>query len=323
MGRLILYCGSISSCHYLTKTPLFLSLCTYVGCVARCHDNSPLLHAYLGLALCLLTGARQPRGLHRCSPMTVWWSFIANSSVSKSLLLSSLFWFMYSLIYLCMWTMGTEERRGGEGAGGKKGRRQQLQYMLLSPRERLRYICLLKAPAQTGTAQKQTTTKPPHVNRNTVHVLFTQTENGFFQLHAGSMKRVKRCCSPLWELQKEKKKKRKAVCYCRFRILHRQQWSQCCGGLCTPFVRLSSAFAHLWMQQRKASQRPVSTGTEEQSHLKVSCMDSSEGQWGLTTHRHVFHQDESYLSVSKVPEQRVELVLELADDTLSELIFFF
>lgn len=205
---------------------------------------------------------------------------------------------------------GGEERRGG--SGWKKGRRQQLQYLLLSPRERLRYICLLKAPAQTGTAQKQTTTKPPHVNRNTVHVLFTQTENGFFQLHAGSMKRVKRCCSPLWELQKEKKKK--AVCYCRFRILHRQQWSQCCGGLCTQFVRLSSAFAHLWMQQRKASQRPVSTGTEEQSHLKVSCMDSSEGQWGLTTHRRVFHQDESYLNV--------ELVLESADDTLSEQNFF-
>lgn len=102
-----------------------------------------------------------------------------------------------------------EERRGG--SGWKKGRRQQLQYLLLSPRERLRYICLLKAPAQTGTAQKQTTTKPPHVNRNTVHVLFTQTENGFFQLHAGSMKRVKRCCSPLWELQKEKKKRRRVT----------------------------------------------------------------------------------------------------------------
>lgn len=112
MGRLILYCGWISSCHYSTKTPLFLSLCTYVGCVVSCHDNSPLLPAYLGLALCLLTGARQPRGLHRCSPMTVWWSFIANSSVFKSLLLSSLFWFMYFLIYLCMWTMGREERRG-------------------------------------------------------------------------------------------------------------------------------------------------------------------------------------------------------------------
>lgn len=236
MGRLILHCGWISSCHYSTNPPLFLSLCTYVGCVVRCHDNSPLLPAYLGLALRLLAGARQPRGLHRCSPMTVWWSFIANSSVSKSLLLSSLFWFMYSLIYLCMWMMGREERRGEEGAGGEKRRRQQLQSLLLYPRERLRYICLLKAPAQTGTAQRQTTTKPPHVNRTSVRVLFTQTKKAFFQLHPGSTKRVKRCCSPLWELQKakarEKKKKRKAVCYCRYRILHRQQWSQSLHTLC-------------------------------------------------------------------------------------------
>lgn len=30
-----------------SKKPLFLSLCTYVGCVVSCHDNSPLLPACL------------------------------------------------------------------------------------------------------------------------------------------------------------------------------------------------------------------------------------------------------------------------------------
>lgn len=69
-----------------------------------------------------LIGAQQPPGLHRCSQTTLWWSFIADSSVSKSLLLSSLFWFMYSLIYLCMWTREGETRWGKEGGvcGGKR-----------------------------------------------------------------------------------------------------------------------------------------------------------------------------------------------------------
>lgn len=69
-----------------------------------------------------LIGAQQPPGLRHCSQTTLWWSFIADSSASKSLLLSSLFWFMYSLIYLCMWTRGGEKRRGKEGglSGGKK-----------------------------------------------------------------------------------------------------------------------------------------------------------------------------------------------------------
>lgn len=125
-------------------------------------------------------------------------------------------------IYACERWEGRRGGRGGRG-GWKKGRRQQLQYLLLYPRERLQYICLLKASAQTGRAQKQTTTKPPHVNRNSVRVLFVQTKKGFFQLHPGSMKRVKRCCSPLWELQKAKaRKKRNAGCCCRFRMLHRQ-----------------------------------------------------------------------------------------------------
>lgn len=254
-----------------SKNPLFLSLCTYVGCVVSCHDNSPLLPAYLGLALCLLTGAWQPRGLRCCSPMTVWWSFIANSSVSKSLLLSSLFWFMYSLIYLCMWTMGREERRERGRRGWKKGRRQQLQYLLLYPRERLQYICLLKASAQTGTAQKQTTTKPPHVNRNSVRVLFAQTKKGFFQLRPGSMKRVKRCCSPLWELQKAKARKKETRDVVAI--------SECCTDNSDPWLRWGS-FAHNLIGFRlplpisetsrgKTDECSTSTCTVEQTNLQT------------------------------------------------------
>lgn len=63
-----------------------------------------------------LIGAQEPSGLHCCSQTTLWWSFIADAFVSKSLLLSSLFWFMYSLIYLCIWTRG-----GGKRLGERRG----------------------------------------------------------------------------------------------------------------------------------------------------------------------------------------------------------
>lgn len=59
-----------------------------------------------------------------------------------------------------------------------------------------------------------------------MHVLYTQTKKVFFQLRPGSLKRVKRCCSPLWELQKNQRRgKRHAGCYCCFRILHKQERS--------------------------------------------------------------------------------------------------
>lgn len=164
-----------------------------------------------------LIGAQQPPGLHRCSQTTLWWSFIADSSVSKSLLLSSLFWFMYSLIYLCMWTRGGEER-WQKRRGEERGRQRQLQCLLLYPGERLRYICLLKASATdkhcTATEcykalsvapKPPTQSQPPSwVNRHCMHVLYAQTKKVVFQLRPGSLKRVKRCCSPLWELQKPK-----------------------------------------------------------------------------------------------------------------------
>lgn len=172
-------------------------------------------------------------------------------------------------IYACEWWEG--RRRGGEGAGGKKKeRRQQLQYLLLHPRERLRNICLLKAAAQTDAAQKQTTTKPPPppMSIETACVFCSRRQktvpfNCTLALWKGLNGAAHRCGNYKKQRQAERRKKkertkeRTAVCYCRFRILHRQQWSQSCGrGLCAQFVRLSSSFGHLWIQQRKAWQRP-------------------------------------------------------------------
>lgn len=212
-----------------------------------------------------LIGAQQPPGLHRCSQTTLWWSFIADSSVSKSLLLSSLFWFMYSLIYLCMWTRGGEKRRRGV----ERGRQRQLQCLLLYPGERLRYICLLKAPATdkhsaaaacykaSSVAPKPPApSQPPSwVNRHCMHVLYAQTKKVFFQLRPGSLKRVKWCCSPLWELQKPKarKKTRRVLLLLQnppqTRAIRPEQ------GFCTQFARLSSAFACLCNRQRQACGR--------------------------------------------------------------------
>lgn len=187
----------------------------------------------------LLIGAQQSPGLHRCSQTTVWWSFIAVSSVSKSLLLSSLFWFMYSLIYLCMWTRGGEKRWGMKKGGGVgRGRQRQLQCLLLYPRERLRYICLLKASAtdkHSAAAERYkalsvapkppTPSQPPSwVNRHCMHVLYAQTKKVFFQLRPSSVKRVKRCCVEGITKPKARGKKR-AGSYCCFRILRKQERS--------------------------------------------------------------------------------------------------
>lgn len=43
----LLYAVDESGAAIIQQNPLFLSLCTYVGCVVSCHDNSPLLPACL------------------------------------------------------------------------------------------------------------------------------------------------------------------------------------------------------------------------------------------------------------------------------------
>lgn len=127
--------------------PLLVYMCRLGGWLSWRHASTVSLPG-IGF-VSLLTGAQHPWGLHRCSQTTAWWSFIADSSVSKSLLLSSLFWFMYSLIYLCMSLPQREGRKGGGEQGVEKGRQWQLQYFLLYPGESLHYICFL---AQTSTA---------------------------------------------------------------------------------------------------------------------------------------------------------------------------
>lgn len=240
-----------------------------------------------------LIGAQQPPGLHRCSQTTLWWSFIADSSVSKSLLLSSLFWFMYSLIYLCMWTRGGEERWQKRRVE-ERGRQRQLQCLLLYPGERLRYICLLKASATdkhcTATEcykalsvapKPPTQSQPPSwVNRHCMHVLYAQTKKVVFQLRPGSLKRVKRCCSPLWELQKPKGEEKdtqgvtatsesstKKSDQTRAGILHTICWAFIC--LC---LFLKPAEASLWKVLGEQVQRNKPTSSGRKAGFKDSTL---------------------------------------------------
>lgn len=140
--------------------------------------------------------------------------------------------------------------------GGGGGRQRQRQCLLLYPGDRLRYICLFKASAtdKRGTAAKRYKASsvsskplaplqpPSRVNRHCMHVLYAQTKKVFFQLRPGSLKRVKRCCSSLWELQKPKaggRKTRRVLLQLlnppQTRAIRPEQ------EFCTHFVRLSSA----------------------------------------------------------------------------------
>lgn len=69
----------------------------------------------------------------------------------------------------------------------------------------------------------------------------------------GSLKRVKRCCSPLWERQKRKaNKKTRRVLLLQFSITSAIRLKQ---GFYTKYARLSSVSACLCNQQRQASGR--------------------------------------------------------------------
>lgn len=88
-----------------------------------------------------------------------------------------------------------------------------------------------------------------------MHVLYAQTKKVFFQLRPGSLKRVKRCCSPLWELQKPKARDKT-----RRVLLPLQNPPQTTAnrperGFCSQFARLSSAFVCVCKRRRKASVR--------------------------------------------------------------------
>lgn len=184
----------------------------------------------------------------------------------KSLLLSFLFWFMYSLIYLCTWVKGG--RRRGKTRGAGSGRQRQLQCLLLYPRERLRHICLLKASAtdRHNTAAERykassVAPKPPAPisspqSIGTVCMFWTLRQKKlFFQLCPVSLKRVKWCCSSLWELQKPKARKKTHTMLLRLRNPLQTRAIRPEQGFCTQYARLSSAFACVCNRQRQASGR--------------------------------------------------------------------
>lgn len=167
-----------------------------------------------------------------------------------------------------------EGRRGGRRGGGK-GRQRQLRCSLLYPGERLRYICLLKASAtdkHSGAAESYKASSvapptPPPVNRHCMHVLYTQTKKVFFQLRPGSLKRVKWCCSVLWELHKPKARKKKRGVLLPFQDPPQTTAIRPERGFCTQFAQLSSAFACLWNWQREPLEGSRRTGTEERTNL--------------------------------------------------------
>lgn len=102
------------------------------------------------------------------------------------------------------------EKGGEEEEGGRKKGKAATTTILAAVPEGTPAVHLpFKSSGTDRHGTEADDYKAPRVNRNSVRVLFAQTKKGFFQLRPSSMKRVKRCCSPLWELQKSKGKGKK------------------------------------------------------------------------------------------------------------------
>lgn len=274
----------------LPAIPVFMC----VGCVVGCHDDRP----------------------PRCQPTWDWlcassdWCSAAPQACTAALkrhfdgvllpILPSLNRSCCHLYFdLCIpWSIyacerGEGRRGGGGGVGG--GRQRQLQCSLLYPRERLRYICLLKASApdkHSAAAERcykassvvPKPTNPPSqppswVNRHCMHVLYAQTKKVFFQLRPASLKRVKRCCSPLWELQKPKARRKTHRVLLQLQNPPQTRAIRPEQGFCTQYARLSSAFACLGRGKPLEGSRR--TGTEEQTNL----LRKEDGLQRLLSHK--------------------------------------
>lgn len=242
--------------------------------------QASLLPAYLGLALCLLW-------LVLSSPWACTTTLKRHFDGVLLPILPSLNRSCCHLYFdLCIpwsaYACERRERRGGgqRGGGVGGGRQRQLQCSLLYPGERLRYICLLKAsapdkhgaaaerykaPSVVPKAPRIPSHSPSWVSRHCMHVLYAQTKKVFFQLRPVSLKRVKRCCSPLWELQKPKARKKTHRVLLQLLNPPQTRAIRPEPGFRTQYARLSSAFARL--DRGKPLEGSRRTGTEEQTNL--------------------------------------------------------
>lgn len=229
----------------------------------------------------LLIGAQQPPGLHRCSQTTIWWSFIADSSASKSLLLSSLFWFMYFLIYLCMWTKGGQKRRGIRR--GVKRRKTATATMLATipggtPVVHLPFKGFSNRRAQCSSRALQSLVcgsqatlphlSPPPESIGTVCMfcMLRQKRYSFscaLALWRGLNGAAHRCGN--YKNQRQEKKMRRMLLLPQnppqTRAITPEQ------GFWTQYARLSSVFACLWNGRDEPLEASGRTGTEEQTNL--------------------------------------------------------
>lgn len=173
-------------------------------------------------------------------------------------------------IYACEWWEG---RRGGRGEGGVEKRKTATTTILAVIPEGTPAVHL---PFKSFSTDRHSTEaddyKPPHVNRNSVLVLFAQTKKGFFQLRPGSMKRVKRCCSPLWELQKAKAREKLNVTAVSESCTDNSDQTVVGGGrVCTQFVWFYLPLRISEKSRGKPHKGSTSTGT---------------GRWKKPTYRH-------------------------------------
>lgn len=245
--------------------------------------QASLLPAYLGLALCLFW-------LVLSSPRACTAALKRHFDGVLLPILPSLNRSCCHLYFdLCIpWSIYACERgewRRGGGWGGEvgRGRQRQLQCLLLYPGERLRYICLLKASAtdkHSAAAERYKASsvapKPPAPSHPSPPPESIGTVCMFCMLR---QKRYSfNCALALWRglngaahccgnYKNQRRGKKRAGCYCCFRILRKQERSE----QSRDFAHNMSGFHLPLPVSVTGGGKPLEgsgrTGTEEQTNL--------------------------------------------------------